>query len=203
MTPQVCKKLGVSEQTHYRWRRVYKELRLEQARRLKAHGTGKQSVEEAGGRPGDRHCDFEGSVFGKILSRTDDGVRSSMCAALCACRSAEPVGWWVSLDRLTDTVPPLQAMSHGWWDGSSSWRRSPVGTVIGRSRLSFAMRDGGPITSAWKGCGDAMGFACLRNSRNGVACGLTTARAFGDDPSARITCGRTTSWRSGPTTADR
>jgi len=67
-TPQVCKKLGVSEQTHYRWRRVYEEQRLEQARRLKAPGTGKQSVEEAGGRPGDRHCDFEGSVFGKILS---------------------------------------------------------------------------------------------------------------------------------------
>ena len=27
-TPQVCKKLGVSEQTHYRWRRVYRGLRL-------------------------------------------------------------------------------------------------------------------------------------------------------------------------------
>jgi transposase len=46
MTPQVCKKLGVSEQTHYRWRRVYKELRLEQARRLKAPGTGKHRLKK-------------------------------------------------------------------------------------------------------------------------------------------------------------
>ena len=34
-TPQVCKKLGVSEQTYYRWRREYGGLRLEQAKRLK------------------------------------------------------------------------------------------------------------------------------------------------------------------------
>jgi putative transposase len=34
-TQQVCKKLGVSEQTHYRWRRVYRGLRLEQMKRLK------------------------------------------------------------------------------------------------------------------------------------------------------------------------
>ena len=34
-TPQVCKKLGVSEQTYYRWRKEYGGLRLEQAKRLK------------------------------------------------------------------------------------------------------------------------------------------------------------------------
>lgn len=34
-TPQVCKRLGVSEQTYYRWRREYGGLRLDQAKRLK------------------------------------------------------------------------------------------------------------------------------------------------------------------------
>ena len=34
-TPQVCKKLGVSEQTYYRWRKEYGGLRLDQAKRLK------------------------------------------------------------------------------------------------------------------------------------------------------------------------
>ena len=33
--PQVCKKLGVSEQTYYRWRKEYVGLRLDQAKRLK------------------------------------------------------------------------------------------------------------------------------------------------------------------------
>ncbi len=35
-TGQVCKKLGISEQTYYRWRREYGGLRIDQARRLKA-----------------------------------------------------------------------------------------------------------------------------------------------------------------------
>ena len=35
-TPQVCKKLGVSEQTYYRWRKEYGGLRLYQAKRLEA-----------------------------------------------------------------------------------------------------------------------------------------------------------------------
>lgn len=34
-TPQVCKKLGISEQTYYRWRKEYGGLRLDQAKRLK------------------------------------------------------------------------------------------------------------------------------------------------------------------------
>ena len=34
-TPQVCKRLGVSEQTYYRWRREYGGWRLDQAKRLK------------------------------------------------------------------------------------------------------------------------------------------------------------------------
>ena len=33
--PQMCKKLGVSEQTYYRWRKEYGGLRLDQAKRLK------------------------------------------------------------------------------------------------------------------------------------------------------------------------
>ena len=33
--PQVCRNLGISEQTYYRWRKEYGGLRLDQARRLK------------------------------------------------------------------------------------------------------------------------------------------------------------------------
>ncbi len=34
-TPLVCKKLGVSEQTYYRWRREYVGMKTSQAKRLK------------------------------------------------------------------------------------------------------------------------------------------------------------------------
>lgn len=33
---QVCKKLGVADQTYYRWKREYGGLRVDQAKRLKA-----------------------------------------------------------------------------------------------------------------------------------------------------------------------
>ncbi len=33
--PQVCKKIGISEQSYYRWRKEYGGLRLDQAKRLK------------------------------------------------------------------------------------------------------------------------------------------------------------------------
>lgn len=34
-TPEVCKKLGVTEQTYYRWRKEYGGLKVDQAKRLK------------------------------------------------------------------------------------------------------------------------------------------------------------------------
>jgi putative transposase len=34
-TAQVCKKLGVTENTYYRWRREYGGLRVDQAKRLR------------------------------------------------------------------------------------------------------------------------------------------------------------------------
>jgi len=34
-TPQTCRKLGISENTYYRWRKEYGGLRVDQARRLK------------------------------------------------------------------------------------------------------------------------------------------------------------------------
>ncbi len=33
--PQVCRKLAISEQTYYRWRKEYGGLKLNQAKRLK------------------------------------------------------------------------------------------------------------------------------------------------------------------------
>ena len=33
--PQVCKQIGVTEQTYYRWRKEYGGLKVEQAKRLK------------------------------------------------------------------------------------------------------------------------------------------------------------------------
>ena len=34
---QICKKLGVTEQTYYRWRKEYGGLRMDQAKRLRGY----------------------------------------------------------------------------------------------------------------------------------------------------------------------
>lgn len=34
-TPQACREAGITEQTYYRWRKEYRGLKLEQAKRLK------------------------------------------------------------------------------------------------------------------------------------------------------------------------
>ena len=34
-TGEICRKLGITEQTYYRWRKEYGGLRIDQARRLK------------------------------------------------------------------------------------------------------------------------------------------------------------------------
>ena len=34
-TPKICKKLGISEQTYYRWRKQYGGMQVNQAKRLK------------------------------------------------------------------------------------------------------------------------------------------------------------------------
>ena len=35
-TGQICRKLGITEQTYYRWRREYGGMKVEQAKRLKS-----------------------------------------------------------------------------------------------------------------------------------------------------------------------
>ena len=50
----MCKKLGVSEQTYYRWRKEYGGLRLDQAKRLKESRAREHAAQEVGGGPGPR-----------------------------------------------------------------------------------------------------------------------------------------------------
>ena len=48
---EVSRKLSVTEQTYYRWRREYGGIRVEQARRLKGAGEGEREAQETGGIP--------------------------------------------------------------------------------------------------------------------------------------------------------
>ena len=67
-TPQVCKKLGVSEQTYYRCRKEYGGLRLDQAKRLKTLEQENLRLKKLVAGPGARQRDSQRGGLGKLLS---------------------------------------------------------------------------------------------------------------------------------------
>ena len=67
-TPAVCKKLGVSEQTYYRWRKEYGGLRARPGQAAQGARAGEHAAEEAGGRPSARQHDPQRGGLGTLLS---------------------------------------------------------------------------------------------------------------------------------------
>src|SRR5436305_2908864 len=65
--PQACKRIGISDQTFYRWRIRYGALKEDEAQRLKALEQEQPSEEDRRG--GARHLDAQGSAAGKLVSR--------------------------------------------------------------------------------------------------------------------------------------
>ena len=66
--PLVCRKLGIIEQTYYRWRKEYGGRRLDQAKRLKERERENTQLKKPGGRPSPRQRDPERGDLGKLLS---------------------------------------------------------------------------------------------------------------------------------------
>ena len=58
--PEVCKQLGISQQTYYRWRTKYGGMDPLMAKQLKEIGEAKQPAQEAGGGSGVGHSDSQG-----------------------------------------------------------------------------------------------------------------------------------------------
>jgi transposase InsO family protein len=69
-TPQVCRKLGISEQTYCRWRKKYGGMQVSPARRLKELERKNARLKMLFVRVDARQRDPEGGVFGKLLSPT-------------------------------------------------------------------------------------------------------------------------------------
>ncbi len=67
-TPEMCKKLGVSEQTYYRWRKEYGGLRLDQAKRLKEVERENTRLKKLVADQAPRQHDSQRGGVGKLLS---------------------------------------------------------------------------------------------------------------------------------------
>jgi len=65
---EASRKIGITEQTYYRWRKEYGGMRIEQAQAPQGVRAGKLSLEAAGSRHFPGQCHFKRSRGGKLLS---------------------------------------------------------------------------------------------------------------------------------------
>ncbi len=140
--PLVCKKLGISEQTYYRWRKEYGGLRLDQAKRLK-------ELERENGRlkklVADQALDnmiLKEVASGNFYARPGAARRWCMHSTSWASPSGGPAECSGTHGPPSDIGRKCWRMSRGWWSGSSRWRPRMGGMGIGASRGCCVERGG-------------------------------------------------------------
>ncbi len=139
---QVCKQIGVTEQTDSRWRKEYGGLRMDQAKRLK-------SLEKENGRLKKLVADL--SVDNQILKEVSSGnfqVRRSGEEPWYGCESGPglsesvsvgPAACWDRLDRPNEESDRFPRKRDDWCSGWWGWPVSMAGTGTGGSRRFFAL----------------------------------------------------------------
>ena len=91
-TGQVCRTLGIAEQTFYRWRREYGGLKVDQAKRLKALEQENTRLRRA---VSDLTLDkliLQEAVRGNFSARPVADKASSISGRRCRCRNAVSAG---------------------------------------------------------------------------------------------------------------
>jgi transposase-like protein len=114
---EVARKLGITEQTYYRWRKEFGGLRIDQAKRLKE--LEKENVRL-------KKLVADQALDNAILKETAVG----------------PVGCWARRDPPSGMVFGCRMTSHAWWLGSSSWPRNTDATDTAASRRCCGERAG-------------------------------------------------------------
>ena len=125
--PQICKKLVVSEQTHYRWRKEYGGLRLDQAKRLKTLEQENARLKRLVADQALDNAILKAVAAGNFCARRDDARPWIMYDTTWTSRNGGPVGYWISRGRREGLkVPQKQPKRGRLWltDGSCIRRRA-------------------------------------------------------------------------------
>ena len=125
--PQICKKLVVSEQTHYRWRKEYGGLRLDQAKRLKTLEQENARLKRLVADQALDNAILKAVAAGNFCARPDDARPWIMYDTTWTSRNGGPVGYWISRGRREGLkVPQKQPKRGRLWltDGSCIRRRA-------------------------------------------------------------------------------
>ena len=98
-TADACRRLSISEQTYYRWRKEYGGLKTDQARRMKDLEKENARLRRA---ISDLTLDkliLQEAARGNYLALRDDGAVSIMSARNCLSLNAASAAFWASTDR--------------------------------------------------------------------------------------------------------
>ena len=138
-----CRKLGITEQTYYRWKKEYGGLRVDQAKRLK-------SLEQDNARL--KHLVADLSLDKSILKKVPGGPcsaqpdaekQSAGCKRCSRCLNAGRVAWWGNAGPRSRMCRCAPMRKRPCRRGLSHWRGSMVAMGIGGSRPCSRKKGGG------------------------------------------------------------
>ncbi len=139
----VVRKLGITEQTYYRWRKEYGGLRVDQAKRLKELEKENGRLKRLLAEQALDNAILKEAASGNFRARPVGAGPSRRYASGSVSPSAGPAGSWIKLARPSATSRESGPMSIGSRLGSSSWPGSTGATDTAGSRLCFGGRAGG------------------------------------------------------------
>ena len=148
-----CKKLGVTEQTYYRWRKEYGGLRMDQARRFKQLEKENARLKKLLAEMAIDNAIVKEVAEGNFWARRVAARLQTRSSASWASRSGRRVGRWASRARASATVLGCGRMKQAWWVPSWPWRAGTGATVTAASRGSCGSWLGASTTSASSGSG--------------------------------------------------
>lgn len=137
-----CRKVGITEQTYYRWKKEYGGLRMDQAKRLKG-------LEQENARLKRLVADLalDNSILkevaaGNFYARPDAERRSAMCRTHSRSQNAGRAAWWGNAGPRSSMSPVRRMTRSSCGCASSPSHASMGGTGIGGSRRCFIKKAG-------------------------------------------------------------
>lgn len=162
---EACRKLSLTEQTYYRWRKKYGGLRVDQAKRLK------RLVAD---------LSFDNSILKEVAAgngyaRPDAEKRSAGCGRRWRCRNAGRVASWGHAGPRSSMGPCAPTRRTPCGRGSSRWLVNMGGMGTDGSRPSSSRKAGESPTNASSESGGRKDSRCRRSSPNERGCGWQMA----------------------------
>ena len=116
-TPQVCRKLGISEQTYYRWRKQYGGMQVNQARRLKELERENARLKKLLAEAMLDNAILKEASSGNFRARRGVAGRWRTCASAWRSPSVGRAGFWGSRAARSATAPEPRMTRLVWWRG--------------------------------------------------------------------------------------